>query len=178
MTDDDDSPKRKQRKYKRWQNDNNKDFRCGNCVQMVFAEAAIGTTQRNHCNHCLWSLHVDTKPGNRASDCHARMEPVALTFKHDGNERLGDIMLVHSCKGCGEVNINRIAGDDSDFEIINVFERSLSLDKAAREMLSRKRIVPLQKEDREHLEIALYGAPQRPSESAPLTRSPKTSPKR
>jgi hypothetical protein len=110
------------------------------------------------------------------------MEPVALTFKHNGwdkygSERSGDIMLVHQCKGCGDVNINRIAGDDSDLKIIELFERSLSLGEAAKEVISRKGIHLLQAEDRGALEIALYGASRRPSASTPPPHSPKRSPK-
>ena len=163
----DEEKKEKQRDYKRWQNVNT-DFRCSHCQQMVFTETAIGTTQRNHCNFCLWSLHVDTKPGNRASLCRARMEPVALTFKHNGwdkygKERTGDIMLVHLCKGCGEININRIAGDDPESEIMAVFNRSLSLDTETKEALSKESILFLQEEDRDRLEIALYGKKRHPS---------------
>ncbi len=167
-----------QKKYKRWQNIN-ADFRCGNCKEMVFIEAAMGTTQRNHCNICLWSMHLDTKPGNRASLCRSRMEPVALTFKHNGldkfgSERHGDIMLVHLCKGCAEVNINRIASDDSSVEIMNVFERSFSLDKSTRATIAQKEIVLLQPADRDRLETALYGKPLCKTETARVVFPCKT----
>ena len=91
------------------------------------------------------------------------MEPVALTFRHNGwdkygKERQGDVMLVHLCKGCGEVNINRIAGDDSCEEIMALFERSLSLDEGKRDFISQKGIALLEEKDRTALETSLFGA--------------------
>lgn len=156
--------KKKQRKYKRWQKVSTSNFRCGNCLSMVFNETAIGTVQRNHCNTCLWSKHVDTKPGNRDSDCHSRMEPLALTFKHAGvdkygKERVGDVMLVHMCTGCETPNINRIAGDDSCSKIMDTFNKSLSLDDAKIDIIETHGIKILREEDRQHLEIALFGKP-------------------
>lgn len=157
--------KKKQRKYKRWQKVSTSNFRCGNCLSMVFNEAAIGTVQRNHCNTCLWSKHVDTKPGNRDSECQSRMEPLALTFKHAGvdkygRERVGDVMLVHMCKGCNDININRIAGDDLPSVIMDIFNQSLSLDVSTQELMKQNGIEILKAEDRETLEVAIFGRPQ------------------
>lgn len=151
----------KKGKYKRWQAVD-REFRCANCKQMVFLTSVMGTVHRNHCPYCLHSLHVDTKPGNRASTCHARMEPVCLACKHNGfdkygNERGGDIMLVHSCTGCGTVNINRIAGDDSCREILDIFKRSLSMEGDQREAIEKAGIKLLQSNNAEQLHTALFG---------------------
>src|SRR3989339_1192480 len=94
------------------------EFRCCHCNALVGLNPVMGTAHRNHCPLCLWSRHVDTKPGNRASTCHGGMAPVSLAFaqaRHDkyGQARTGDVMLVHLCMSCGSVNLNRIAGDDS-----------------------------------------------------------------
>ncbi|WP_369294026.1 RNHCP domain-containing protein, partial [Tepidiforma sp.] len=43
-------------------------FRCIKCRNTV-ATHAFGTTQRNHCNQCLWSRHVDNFPGDRKAAC-------------------------------------------------------------------------------------------------------------
>lgn len=43
---------------------------------------------------------------------------------------MGELMLVHECRGCDKLSINRIARDDYEDEILNVFEQSLQLDPA------------------------------------------------
>lgn len=90
------------------------------------------------------------------------MEPVGLTCKHNGadkygKERGGDIMLVHSCTGCGTVNINRIAGDDSCHEILDVFKRSSSMGEGQKEAIEKAGIRLLQSDEAEKLHTALFG---------------------
>lgn len=90
-------------------------FRCFNCkfdVPLV----AVGTTQRNHCPICLWSRHVDDSIGDRQSDCGGKMKTVGLTLKSDG-----ELMLIHLCMACNKISKNRIAGDDNDVSIVNLF---------------------------------------------------------
>jgi hypothetical protein len=70
--------------------------------------SAPGTKNRNHCPHCLFSLHVDNETGDRMSDCRGLMAPVGRLLKKDGEE-----VLIHKCLVCGEIRKNRIAGDDS-----------------------------------------------------------------
>jgi hypothetical protein len=61
---------------------------------------------RNHCPHCLWSLHVDELPGDRASDCRAPMEPVGLVEKSGKGWQ-----VVHRCTRCGHRQPNRLVRD-------------------------------------------------------------------
>src|ERR1051325_10548144 len=103
-------------------------FECCHCSLEVTPAPDMGTRHRNHCNHCLWSKHVDTAPGDRASQCGGCMEPIGVTLKHEGTdkygkEKLGDVMLVHHCTTCGHININRIAADDPEDFIMSVFEK-------------------------------------------------------
>jgi len=49
------------------------DFMCAKCG----AEVA-GDGYTDHCPRCLWSKHVDTNPGDRASACLGMMKPVAI----------------------------------------------------------------------------------------------------
>ena len=90
----------------------------------------IGTKNRNHCPKCLYSLHVDDKiSGDRRANCGGKMEPIAVTFKQEGldkygKEKQGEIMLVHRCKKCGKININRIAGDDDTELIFKIYNQS------------------------------------------------------
>lgn len=62
---------------------------------------------RNHCHACLWSLHLDVAPGDRANDCHGSMEPVLIT-----QPRGKKLAVVHECTRCGHRQTNRLALDD------------------------------------------------------------------
>jgi hypothetical protein len=95
-------------------------FRCVHCGLDVPASAP-GTAHRNHCPVCLWSRHVDVEPGDRASDCHASMEPIAITVRGDG-----EWVLIHRCAGCDELKSNRIAGDDSPLLLLRLALRPLA----------------------------------------------------
>ena len=105
-------------------------FQCLHCREMVAIHESMGTKHRNHCPFCLWSKHVDLeKSGDRKADCRDGMEPIGLTFKHEGYDkygklRKGEIMIVHRCASCGDISINRIAADDNEFSILHVFENS------------------------------------------------------
>lgn len=64
---------------------------------------------RNHCPYCLWSLHVDLRPGDRMSLCRGAMQPVAIWVKDNG-----EWSLLHRCTNCGMIKANRIAADDNE----------------------------------------------------------------
>ena len=95
-------------------------FRCINCRQMVFA-AESGSAHRNHCPLCLWSKHVDTRPGDRASECQGKMEPISIWVK-DKQEWA----LVHRCTSCNVVKTNRIAADDNEFVLMSIASRPIA----------------------------------------------------
>ena len=79
----------------------NTGFVCAQCGAAV--QPLTNGSYRNHCPHCLWSVHVDEVPGDRASPCRGLMEPVGLTRskKH--------MQIVHRCLRCGASRANRIA---------------------------------------------------------------------
>lgn len=80
------------------------DFICANC-----SVAVEGDGYTNHCPVCLWSLHVDISPGDRAASCGGLMKPVAYSVK-GGEER-----ILQRCVACGHERENRTAdGDDRD----------------------------------------------------------------
>lgn len=66
------------------------DFKCKNCGFEV-----RGNGYTNHCPRCLWSLHVDVSPGDRAEKCGGMMEPMSA------EEKSGEYVLTHKCKKCG-----------------------------------------------------------------------------
>jgi hypothetical protein len=94
-------------------------FRCARCGDIV-STSAFGTQHRNHCPRCLWSLHVDVRPGDRASDCGGRMEPIAIWVRDD------EWVIVHRCQRCEELRPNRIAGDDSPVALLALGARPLA----------------------------------------------------
>jgi len=89
-------------------------FRCGGCRLDVSLEA-VGTAYRNHCPNCLWSRHVDDSPGDRAAECGSLMEPIAHPRRGDG-----EWVLVHRCRGCEELHLNRTAGDDNPLMLMRL----------------------------------------------------------
>jgi len=95
-------------------------FRCAHCHVDVPLDAP-GTAHRNHCPNCLWSRHLDGDvPGDRAAECGASMEPIAVTARRDG-----EWLLVHRCLGCDELHLNRSAGDDNPLLLLHLVVRPL-----------------------------------------------------
>jgi len=84
--------------------DENTGFRCLNCAKEI--TALTNGSYRNHCPCCLYSLHVDHKPGDRQSLCRALMKPVGLTFKSKKGWQ-----IIHECTGCGHKSVNKVAED-------------------------------------------------------------------
>jgi len=80
-------------------------FVCGRCGRTV-GPTASGTRHRNHCPYCLWSRHVDRRPGDRRSSCRSLMAPVAIW------DRGGEWVLLHRCERCASIRANRVAPDD------------------------------------------------------------------
>ena len=95
-------------------------FLCTHCDHTI-PGTAPGTAHRNHCPHCLWSLHVDLKTGDRQSACRGPMEPIAV-----GIQTNGEWSLLHRCQRCGMIRMNRIAGDDNDVLLVSMALRPLA----------------------------------------------------
>lgn len=83
-------------------------FTCGHCGERV-GPTVSGGHHRNHCPHCLYSLHIDDRRmGDRASTCGGLMAPVA-TFRRPK----GEAVIIHRCERCELERHNRLAADDS-----------------------------------------------------------------
>ncbi len=80
---------------------NDASFLCANCGREVLP---LGYSSRNHCPFCLWSLHLDINPGDRASECGGKMMPLRV----ETDARRG-FVIVHKCTKCGEIRRNRAA---------------------------------------------------------------------
>ena len=82
---------------------NDSGFVCLNCGREV---KPLGKSSRDHCPFCLWSIHVDINPGDRANECCGPMEPIsALPDPKKG------YIIVYKCTKCGEIHRNRAAHD-------------------------------------------------------------------
>ncbi|MCL6450796.1 MAG: RNHCP domain-containing protein [Acetobacteraceae bacterium] len=85
------------------------DFTCHKCGARV-----KGDGYTDHCPRCLWSLHTDVNPGDRAAGCLGPMEPVGV------EQRRGRFVIVHRCLRCGAVRRVRSAVGDSIDAILRV----------------------------------------------------------
>ena len=94
---------------------NDNSFVCINCKAFV---PVLKTTSRNHCNSCLYSLHVDINPGDRANECKGVLEPVGLVT----SGKKGYI-IQYKCKKCGAVTNNRSAVDDNFEELLKLCKK-------------------------------------------------------
>jgi len=95
-------------------------FSCAKCGRPVPREAA-GSEHRNHCPHCLHSVHLDDVPGDRSACCGGLMEPVTVWVRGSG-----EWALVHRCRICGRLSSNRIAGDDNEALLLSLAVKPLS----------------------------------------------------
>lgn len=80
---------------------NDSGFVCAHCGRTV---EPLGFTSRDHCPFCLWSLHVDVNPGDRANSCGGGMEPISAA----PDARKGFVIL-YRCTRCGALRKNRAA---------------------------------------------------------------------
>lgn len=88
---------------------NDDSFVCVNCGKEV---EKLRYTSRNHCPHCLHSLHVDIVPGDRANNCKGVLKPISV----EPNSKKGYI-IVFKCEKCGKITRNKSA-DDDDFQVM------------------------------------------------------------
>ena len=107
-------------------------FACAHCGAPV-SGTAPGTSHRNHCPRCLWSLHVDLRMGDCRLACRGEMEPVAV-----GTQPNGEWSIVHRCRRCGMVRMNRIAGDDGELPLVSLALRPLARPPFPLERLGRR----------------------------------------
>ena len=95
-------------------------FRCAHCGKEIHPEGA-GSNHRNHCPYCLYSLHGDETAGDRKAACHGKMEPIAVVSREDG-----DWSILHQCKLCGKLNLNRALADDNPILLTSLAVKPLA----------------------------------------------------
>ena len=76
-----------------------------------------GGSYRNHCPLCLFSKHVDLKPGDRANPCRGLMAATGLDcYAGKG------FQVVHECLSCGATRVNKVAQDTGQPDEIDVLK--------------------------------------------------------
>lgn len=89
------------------------------------------------------------------------MEPVGLSIKQNmkkyGNEKQGELLLIHRCCGCGNYSINRIAADDNTLKIYDLFLKS-EKNSELRNHLETKNIFMLTPRDLTTVHAQLFGS--------------------
>lgn len=93
---------------------NDDEFICVNCKNKV---EKLKYTSRDHCNHCLYSLHVDITPGDRANQCRGVLVPINVIE----NSKKGKV-IIYRCSKCGKEVRNIVAKDDNLDEIYKVVQ--------------------------------------------------------
>lgn len=95
------------------------DFKCIVCNKEV---KALEYTARDHCPHCLCSLHVDNNPGDRACECEGILKPIAiLKGKKD------TLKIVYKCSKCGAIKRNKAAMDDNYDLILDIMSHPVDV---------------------------------------------------
>lgn len=94
---------------------NDEQFVCQNCGKEV---SKLNYTSRDHCNFCLYSLHVDITPGDRLNTCRGLLQPINVL--DTGKKRM---QIEYICIKCGERIRNIIADDDNQDEIFKVIQQ-------------------------------------------------------
>ncbi|QTD41904.1 RNHCP domain-containing protein [Sporosarcina sp. Te-1] len=80
----------------------NAGFICEKCGETI--SPLTNGSYRNHCPYCLYSKHLDDKPGDRASDCLGLMKPIGWDYSAKKGYQ-----LIHQCEKCGKIGKNKIA---------------------------------------------------------------------
>lgn len=91
-------------------------FSCEHCGSKVLP--VTNGSYRNHCPFCLYSKHLDNKPGDRQSPCRGLMKPIALDYSGKKGYQ-----VIHQCEKCKKVQKNRVAIDTvQEDNIINFLQ--------------------------------------------------------
>jgi len=137
---------------------------CSHCQKSISLNQHLsGVKNRNHCPHCLWSIHLDETAGDRQSPCHGQMEPIALTFKYPKKNKYqqqnqkGETLLVHFCHTCFTLRLNRLAADDDPQKILTVFQNSQHLPPEKKALFPLNNLTPADQEDEVENTTQLFG---------------------
>lgn len=87
------------------------EFVCKNCNTLV---KPLKYSARDHCPNCLYSLHIDNNPGDRACTCNGFLIPIGVEKYKDTYK------IIYKCDKCNTIKKNICAKDDNINEIIRL----------------------------------------------------------
>ena len=90
-------------------------FICENCGKNV---EPLGYTSRDHCPHCLYSLHVDINPGDRMANCNGVLKPIDIE-----KGKKDTYKIIYKCEKCGMIKKNKTANDDDFNKILEIMSK-------------------------------------------------------
>ncbi len=93
---------------------NDNEFLCVNCGKKI---EKLGYTSRDHCNFCLYSLHVDIEPGDRKNNCKGILVPINIIQ----TSKKGKV-IIYKCQKCKKEVRNIVAKDDDLNMIYKIVE--------------------------------------------------------
>ena len=93
---------------------NDASFVCVNCGSFV---PELRSSSRDHCSTCLYGLHVDVNPGDRANSCEGVLVPVAVVVNQKG------YVIKYRCNKCGTTINNKAAMDDNFEEMLKICKK-------------------------------------------------------
>lgn len=93
----------------------NESFSCYNCGKKVEPHES---SSRDHCPHCLFGLHVDINPGDRANECKGNLKPIGIKISNKKEQ------IVYKCKLCRSYVYCKSAPDDSRDVISKLYEKT------------------------------------------------------
>lgn len=82
----------------------NASFICEKCGKEI--QPLTNGSYRNHCPFCLYSKHLDDKPGDRLSKCRGIMKPIGLDYSAKKGYQ-----IIHQCLNCKKTQKNKVARD-------------------------------------------------------------------
>ena len=91
---------------------NDSGFVCKHCGRDV---SPLGYTSRDHCPFCIYSIHIDNIPGDRANKCLGLLKPISV----EPSSKKGYI-ITYKCEKCDEVKRNKSADDDNFDELLKI----------------------------------------------------------
>ena len=94
---------------------NDNEFICINCGKKV---EKLKYTSRDHCNECLYSIHVDIFPGDRKNECWGTLVPINIIE----TSKKGKV-IIYKCSKCGSQVRNIVAQDDNIDTIYKIIEK-------------------------------------------------------
>jgi DNA-directed RNA polymerase subunit RPC12/RpoP len=93
---------------------NNQSFTCVNCGREVEKHS---TSSRDHCNYCLFGLHVDINPGDRLNECKGLLKPIGIKLSNRKNQ------IAYECQLCHKKVLCVVASDDNRQQLLKLAGR-------------------------------------------------------